>query len=80
MRKYVSLQPQRDTIYTLIKDISKSRHGIISLLKEDSDISESYECRLEKCEEHLLECLDVLGDMIGFTIMSDVIENEEVKL
>lgn len=80
MRKYVSLQPQRDKIYSLILEISQSRHGIISLLKEDSDISESYECRLEKCEERLLECLDVLGDMIGFTIMSDVIEGEEVKL
>ncbi len=80
MRNYVSLQPQRDKIYTLIRDISRSRHTVLSLVEEDSDISESYGKRLEDCEERLLACLSDLGDMIGFTIMSDIIEGKDIKL
>ena len=80
MRNYVSLQPQRDKIYTLIRDISRSRHTVLSLVEEDSDISESYGKRLEDCEERLLACLSDLGDMIGFTIISDIIEGKDIKL
>lgn len=80
MKEYVSLQPQREKIYEAIKDIARSRHAVIELSDEDSDVSESYEHRLEKCEEDLLDCLSCLGDMIGFTIMSDVIGGKEVKL
>lgn len=80
MRNYVPLQPQRDKVYTLIQDISKSRHTVLSLVEEDSDVSESYGKRLEDCEERLLACLSDLGDMIGFTIMSDVIEGKDIKL
>ncbi len=80
MRNYVPLQPQRDKIYTLIQDISKSRHTVLSLVEEDSDVSESYGKQLEDCDKRLLACLNDLGDMIGFTIMSDIIEGKEVKL
>jgi hypothetical protein len=80
MKKYVSLQPQREKIYELIKDIAKSRSKIIALSEENSDVSCSYECNLVACEDRLTACLGDLGDMIGFTIMSDVIENEEVEL
>ena len=80
MRKYASLQPQREKIYELIKDIAKSRSTIMELSEDKSDVSESYECNLLACEERLLACLSDLGDMIGFTVMSDVIENKEVKL
>jgi len=52
----------------------------LSLAEEDSDVSESYGKQLEDCEERLLSCLSDLGDMIGFSIMSDVIEGKEVKL
>lgn len=67
-------------IYELIKDIAKSRSKIIALSEENSDVSCSYECNLVACEDRLTACLGDLGDMIGFTIMSDVIENEEVEL
>lgn len=80
MRNYVSLQPQRDKIYTLIRDISRSRHTVLSLVEEDSDVSESYGKQLEDCEERLHSCLSDLGDMIGFSIMSDIVEGKEVKL
>ncbi len=80
MRNYISLQPQRDKIYTLIRDISRSRHTVLSLVEEDSDVSESYGKQLEDCEERLIACLSDLGDMIGFTITSDIIEGKEVKL
>lgn len=80
MRNYVPLQPQRNKIYTLICDISRSRHTVLSLAEEDSDVSESYGKQLEDCEERLLSYLSDLGDMIGFSIMSDVIEGKEVKL
>lgn len=80
MRKYVSLQPQREKIYELIKEIAVSRSKVIALSEEKSDVSCSYECNLVACEDRLLACLSDLGNMIGFTIMSDVIENEEVKL
>ena len=80
MRNYISLQPQRDKIYTLICDISRSRHTVLSLAEEDSDVSESYGKQLEDCEERLLSCLSDLGDMIGFTIMSDIIEGKDIKL
>lgn len=80
MKKYISLLPQRDKIYTLIQEISRSRHTVVSLSEENSDISESYEYKLVDCEERLLACLNDLSEMIGFCIMSDIVEGEEVKL
>lgn len=46
MRKYVSLQPQRDKIYLLIKSITESRKTVLSLIEEDDDVSECYEKEL----------------------------------
>lgn len=80
MRKYVSLQPQRDKIYLLIKSITESRKTVLSLIEEDGDVSECYEKELTCIEERLIECLGNLGNMIGFTVYSDILEGEEVKL
>lgn len=80
MRNYVPLQPQRDKIYTLIQDISKSHHIVFSLIEEESDLSEKHGKQIEDCEERLLACLSDLGDMIGFTIMSDVLEGKGIRL
>lgn len=80
MKNYASLQPQRDKIYSLIKSITESRKTVLSLIEEDSYISESYEKELTCIEEYFIESLGNLGNMIGFTVYSDILEGEEVKL
>lgn len=80
MKNYVSLQPQRDKLLSLIKAIAESDKIVLSLIDEDSHVSESYEKELESIEEALVECLGHLGNMIGFTIYSDMLEGKEVKV
>ena len=80
MKNYVSLQSQRDKLLSLIKAIAESDKTVLSLIEEDSHVSERYEKELENIEEGLVECLDHLGYMIGVTIYSDMLEVKEVKL
>lgn len=79
MRKYVPLQPQRDEIASLMKAVNDCRKRALCLIESDNNNVASLQS-LENAENELMSCLSDLGDVIGFTIYSDIVEGEEVKL
>lgn len=79
MKKYIPLQPQRDEIASIMKTINDCRLRV-SRLTEDKNNLSSIDNRLTEVEDRLYDSLNDLGDIIGYTICSDIMEEEEVKL
>lgn len=77
-RHPVSMKEERGILISAIKDLVDVKHRLADLSDSVCDVSQLYKSDLVDAEMEIYHICGNIGNMIGFTVYSDICEGLEV--
>lgn len=78
-KQAVSLKPERETLILAMKELISASHRLAGINEENGSLAELYRKTLLDTEMQLGNICSELGNMVGYTVYSDICEGLEVK-
>ena len=79
MKKPLSLKSEREILINAIKDLVNVKHRISDLAEAKNDVSNLYGSKFLDIEMEIGVLCSSLGEMVGYTVYSDICEGLEVN-
>lgn len=78
-KQTISLKAEREILILAMKELVSASHRIANINEDNGSLAELYKKTLLKTEMQLGNICSELGNMVGYTVYSDICEGLEVK-
>lgn len=78
-KQTISLKAERETLILAIKELVSASHRLARINEDNSSLAELYRKTLLDAEMQLSNICSEIGNMVGYTVYSDICEGLEVK-
>ena len=79
MKDLVSLKAEREILILAIKELVSASHRLASINENNGSLTELYRKTLLDAEMQLSNICSEVGNMVGYTVYSDICEGLEVE-
>nr|DAX55149.1 MAG TPA: hypothetical protein [Caudoviricetes sp.] len=79
MKKPISLKTEREVLIAVIKDLVDVNHRLSDFTEGGSEVALLYGSELLDADMKISNLCSSLGNMIGYTVYSDICEGLDVK-
>lgn len=78
MKDLVSLKTEREILILAIKELVSASHRLAGINEDNSSLTELYRKTLLDAEMQLSNICSEIGNMVGYTVYSDICEGLEI--
>ncbi len=78
MKDLVSLKTEREILILAIKELVSASHRLAGINEDNSSLAELYRKTLLDAEMQLSNICSEIGNMVGYTVYSDLCEGLEI--
>lgn len=78
MKDLVSLKTEREILILAIKELVSASHRLAGINEDNSSLAELYRKTLLDAEMQLSNICSEIGNMVGYTVYSDICEGLEI--
>ena len=78
-KQTISLKAEREILILAMKELVSASHRIANINEDNGSLAELYKKTLLDTEMQLGNICSELGNMVGYTVYSDICEGLEVK-
>ena len=79
MKDLVSIKAEREILILAIKELVSASHRLASINENNGSLTELYRKTLLDAEMQLSNICSEVGNMVGYTVYSDICEGLEVE-
>ncbi len=80
MKNPVSLKAEREILILAMKELISASHRLAGINEDNGSLAELYRKTFLDAEMQLGNICSEIGNMVGYTVYSDICEGLEVKL
>ncbi len=79
MKEPISLKSEREILITVMKELISASHRLAGINEDNGSLAELYRKTLLDAEMQLGNICSEIGNMVGYTVYSDICEGLEVE-